>query len=166
MVEYKSTGVVTPLVFDDCECEIPTQVIYAASPMFYTTLSGNQAVTEQGYVTVQFDTLEFDETNEYSTTDYGITAATDRKYDFEANISVYSATDEQVPSYIELYDAENSTVIAKAISGTTVDHIAEFYIRISQKSIDFGAKLVIRYYALGACTIYSSNSWFSGKIVG
>ena len=24
MVEYKSTGLVTPLVFDDCECDIPT----------------------------------------------------------------------------------------------------------------------------------------------
>ena len=120
MVKYRSVGLITPLVFDDCECEIPTQVIYAASPMFYTTLSGNQAVTEQGYATVQFGTLEFDETGEYSETDYGITAATDRKYDFEANISVYSATDEQVPSFIELYDTENSVVIAKKVKVKSV----------------------------------------------
>jgi len=179
MVEYKSSGLVTPLVFDDCECDIPTGAGgtggtgasgtpggtggTSVTPYFYTTLSANQTVSTTGSVVARFNTIAADTMGTYNVASWGFTSSA-ATYDIEAMLRVSSSTDEHIPSYIEVYDSISSSIVARGvISNGVLDHESQFYTRVGVKAPPSGSFLQIRYLSLKACTICATGSWFSAR---
>jgi hypothetical protein len=131
----------------------------------FATMSGNQTIDSGGPITVHFDNLVADTTGLYSEDDYGFFATGEGTFEIEASVRVSCPEDLQVPSYIEAYNATNLTTVAYGPTiGSVVDREAQFYVRISSKSLITDTLNVIRYMAVhNSCTILAAGSWFTAK---
>ena len=83
-----------------------------------------------------------------------------------AAIRAYSATDEQCPGYIEVYDSFCSEVIQRgAVVSNPINHEADFQVATGPFWSVASSVPQIRFFASGPCTIYAANSYFTGRWV-
>lgn len=151
--------------------------LYEIAPCFGARMSGDQAVAAQGATVVAFADVsspgtptnrccfQYGETADYSTGSYYYATKHGLLYELFANVVVYSATDEQCPAHIDLYDAANSEVIAfgQTVTSPEPTHYAYFSVHSGPYYALRSGQVKVRYHAFGACTISSFGSWFNGR---